>query len=79
MKPSLGRIVLVPMDPTTNNGNELAPAVITRVWNDTLINVKVLTDAPLDQWRTSLTLLDQAPIEGVPAGLHMAWWPPRVE
>lgn len=78
MKPSLGRIVLVPMDPTTNNGSDVAPAVITRVWTDTMINVKILTDAPADQWRTSLTLLDQAPVEGALPGMHMAWWPPRV-
>lgn len=76
MKPSLGRVVLVPMDPTTNNGSDVAPAVITRVWTDTMINVKILTDSAGDLWRTSLTLHAEKPDE-IP-GLCTAWWPPRV-
>jgi hypothetical protein len=30
--PSLGRIVLARTDPTTNNGADVCPALITRVW-----------------------------------------------
>lgn len=76
MKPSIGRIVLVPMDPAENNGSDVAPAVITRVWNDVMINVKILTDGPADQWRTSLSLHAERPDEIL--GTHYAWWPPRV-
>jgi len=76
MKPSLGRIVLVPMNPSENNGSDVAPAVITRVWSDTMINVKILTDATSNQWRTSLTLCAERPAEM--HGLHLAWWPERV-
>lgn len=42
--PSVGRIVLVTVEPTRNNGSDVAPAVITRVWSDTLINVRALPD-----------------------------------
>lgn len=51
--PSVGRIVLVPIEPEMNNGATVAPAIITRVWSDTTVNLRVLTDSqnpPL--WRT---------------------------
>ena len=44
-KPSLGRIVIVPMDPTFNNGSDEAPAVICRVFDETLINVRIIGDS----------------------------------
>lgn len=72
--PSLGRIVIVPADPQTNNGADEAPAIVTRVWSPELINVRVLLDAPDVEWRTSVTLHDSKP--GTPG--HDAWWPPRV-
>lgn len=78
-KPSIGRIVLVPMNPRDNNGASVAPAIITRVWNDTTINVRVLADAHGDvthDWRTSLTHED-ALAEGA-SPLHYWCWPPRV-
>ena len=34
MKPALGAVVIVPMDPVENNGADQAPAVITGVWSD---------------------------------------------
>lgn len=40
--PSLGQVVLVPADPKANNGASEAPATITRVWNDHMVNVRVL-------------------------------------
>ena len=35
MKPTVGRIVHVLVDPKQNNGSDVAAAVITRVWSDT--------------------------------------------
>jgi hypothetical protein len=92
MKPSLCRIVLVAVDPKTNNGADVAPAVITRVWSDTMINVRVLLDTPeVPPSKTSITLYDSA--EDMEAArvqrdessphlvgslMHAAYWPPRV-
>lgn len=75
--PSLGRIVHVPMDPATNNGADVAPAVITRVWNDTTVNVRLLADAApcATDWRTSLVLVDTLD-QG--DGLCRWTWPGRV-
>lgn len=48
MAPTVGRIVLVIVDPASNNGSEIAPAIITRVWsgNDdrALVNYRILGD-----------------------------------
>lgn len=77
MKPSLGRIVIVPMNPATNNGADEAPAIITRVWSDTMINVRVFSDTGTGDSvmsKTSLNLHDEKP--EFPG--HDAWWPPRV-
>ena len=46
MKPTIGRIVHVLVDPRHNNGSDVAPAVITRVWSDTCVNLRVLHDGP---------------------------------
>lgn len=76
MKPSVGRIVLVPVEPVTNNGADVAPGVITRVWSDTCVNVRILLDnegAP--SWKTSVALFDTA--EEAAVG-HSCYWPPRV-
>lgn len=81
-KPSLGRIVLVPMPRASNNGASIAPAVITRVWSDTTVNVRVLADArpSPDDWRTSATY-----VETLDENADVQWseanhwtWPPRV-
>lgn len=58
MKPSLGRIVHVFADPAVNNGGDTAPAMITRVWSDQVVNVRVFRDGPPDpgEWMTSVTL-----------------------
>jgi hypothetical protein len=74
-KPSLGRVVIVPMDPQANNGADESPAIITRVWTDTLVNVRVQPDhAGGTVVRTSVTLYDEKPENAA----HCAWWPPRV-
>jgi hypothetical protein len=90
--PSLGRIVLVTVHPTTNNGADVAPAVITRVFRDDLVNVKVLLDgADGAKAMTSVGLYadreaaDAARARRDEETPHMAeydftaaYWPPRV-
>lgn len=73
--PSLGQIVLVPADPAVNNGADTAPAVITRVWTDDVVNVRVLLDSDAVQWRTSVTYT-----ESLDTAQHLNYWtwPPRV-
>jgi len=90
-KPSLGRIVIVPVDRTCNNGADVAPAIITRVWSDELLNVRVLLDGDVIDWKTSIKLyespeaLAEAHVQRDEAHPHMvgtpffgAYWPPRV-
>ena len=55
------------------NGGRIMPAVIVRVWNDNMVNLKVLTDDEHDRWVTSVRL-DEAD-----TGVGMtSWWPPQV-
>jgi hypothetical protein len=77
-KPSLGRFVIVPMDPTFNNGCDEAPAVICRVFDDALVNVRILGDSKEVKWRTSCKLTDEKPAEFYGKEDCVAWWPPRV-
>lgn len=73
--PSLGRIVLVPAAPVTNNGAAVAPAVITRVWSDTTVNVRVLLDSTQSpEWRTSVGFVED--VDNLTG--HTWTWPPRV-
>lgn len=85
--PSIGRIIIVRRAPGDgNNGAEVAPAIITRVWGSELpdgswtINAKVLLDGDAIAWRTSLSLFaDEASAASAkPDGWHVGWWPPRV-
>lgn len=90
--PSLGRIILVNVQPVTNNGSDTAPAVITRVWSDTMVNVRVLLDTSTNPPNlTSVTLyptredLDAARARRdtehphlAEQPMHAAYWPPRV-
>lgn len=73
MKPSLGRILIVPVVPQRTSDAVEAPAIVTRVWSDTLVNVRVLADNnEVAELRTSVTIVDE------PSLGHVAWWPPRV-
>lgn len=78
-KPSVGRIVHVLMDPTMNNGADIAPAIITRAWSDTTVNLRVLADGNSTLWRTSSTYADD--LDAIPADdptrLNRWTWPPR--
>jgi hypothetical protein len=65
VKAAIGRIVHVIVDPNHNNGSDVAPAVITRVWSDTCVNLRILYDGPAvplpgihrqEDWLTSWTL-----------------------
>ncbi len=79
-QPGVGRIVHVSMDPTMNNGADMAPAIITRVWSDTTVNLRVLADSENLLWRTSSTYADD--LDAIPADdptrLNRWTWPPRV-
>jgi hypothetical protein len=64
VKPYLGAGVLVFCDPAHNNGQDHAPALITRVCDQGLVNVRVLHDGPSEapegrqDWITSVPLFD---------------------
>jgi hypothetical protein len=76
-KPSVCRMVLAKVEPTMNNGSDVAPAVITRVWSDEMVNLRVLCDGDSTLWQTSVNLYATA--EDVPAdATRAAYWPPRV-
>jgi hypothetical protein len=91
-KPSVGRIVLVMVHPVTNNGADVAPGIITRVWTDEMVNVVVFLDgANGAKARTSVPLhpdreaLDAAAAQRDPAHPHAAdtnftaaYWPPHI-
>lgn len=80
--PSVGRIVLVGHDPAFNNGSTIAPAIITRVWSDTVINVRVLHDNAVGttEQRSSVTFVATVEeLEGDELERQYHWtWPPRV-
>jgi hypothetical protein len=44
-KPTVGRNVLVLGGPAVFNGTDVAPAVITRVWSEEMVNVTVFPDS----------------------------------
>lgn len=84
-KPSIGRFVTVPAAALRGcemNGAEVAPAVITRVWSDDMVNVRVLLDGNDTPWKTSIKLYasredyDRAAlVNGMDFGCY---WPERV-
>jgi hypothetical protein len=75
LTPDVGDVVLVPMDPAANNGADVAPAVITRVWSSTTVNARVLADGDVLPWRTSLVYSDT--LDDVSASAPVWTWPPR--
>ncbi len=75
-KPSIGRTVHYTFRSKEdaekhNNTTKVAAAVITAVWSDTCVNLKVLTDGPTDIWETSVNQSE--------AGEAHSWnWPAKV-
>ncbi len=71
MKPSLGRIVL--FHNFDSNATKEHPAIITRVWSDTCINLTVFPDYSVSIVRSSVNQDEEMKQE-------FGWrWPPRVE
>ena len=59
---TVGDTVLVAVDPLKNNGAEVAPAIVTRTWSGTSINVRVLGDnEEPPEWRSSCVHADVLP------------------
>jgi len=77
MNPSLADSVLVRVNPAQNNGSDVAPAVITRVWGPTMVNLRVLIDEPtMPLSMTSVTLFASEQEAG--DNERACWWPPHV-
>ena len=81
MKPTIGRIVIYTIGGAQdacyadNNGAKELPAVIVRVWSETCVNLKVLTDAVHDQWITSVVYA-----ETPDSKFGRSWrWPERAQ
>ncbi|WNI16629.1 hypothetical protein [Actinacidiphila sp. ITFR-21] len=72
-EPSQGRVVLAGINTLDNNGSPAAPAIITRVWTNGVINVRVQPDSDLPSVRaTSLSYVDT--VDDLTPG---RWtWPP---
>jgi hypothetical protein len=69
--PSVGQVVLVPMDQAVNNGADVGPAIVSRVWSETSINVRVIEDGPRIEWRQSLEYTDD--LGALDRG-ELDWW-----
>lgn len=76
MEPTIGRIVHYYPHPHEFEGNDSStlPAVIVRVWGPDCVNLKVLTDGPVDVWKTSVCRLP----EGAEGSSGFWSFPPRV-
>ena len=75
MKPTIGRIVIYQVsenDPPEirNNHAKFLPAIVVASWSDTCANLKILTDGPVDGWKTSV-------VHGYAPGQWQ--WPTREE
>jgi hypothetical protein len=60
MKATIGRMVVYHCSQDEkekmNNYQETAPAIITAVWSDTCVNLKVILDGENNLWKTSAPL-----------------------
>lgn len=82
-KPSIGRIVHVVGVQATSNGTDVAPAVITRVWSDEMVNCTVFPDCAAPVPATSVRIVEdetaaRALSDGKDYTITAAFWPPRV-
>lgn len=81
MKPSVGRIVIYrqPEHEISVNGINEHPALITRVWSPTCVNLQVLYDAAPVGCRTSVVQLPELPAGVENTSGAAGWrWPDRV-
>jgi len=83
MTPSIGRIVHVVGNQASSNGADVAPAIITRVLDDGLLNLTVFPDYGAPVPATSVKLVEdeaaaRALSEGKGYTITAAFWPPRV-
>ncbi len=82
MNPYLAAVVVVNVSPAHNNGNPLAPGVITALLPDGKVNVRVWYDAPTHHLHprpdhlTEVTIHDTTdPVAANRQGLYGAFWP----
>lgn len=73
MKARVGRLVIVPVANLNGDGVDEAAAVISRVWADDNVNVRVFGDSNDVEWRTALTLTNTKPDD--PLAGNVCWWP----
>lgn len=77
-KPSVGSFVHVRGTAVERNGTDVAPAVITRVWNDELVNLTAFPDEGSPLRLTSVRLAESADAATPEQCPTLAYWPPRV-
>ena len=83
-RPSIGRFVHVIGPDAESNGAKVAPAVITRVWSEDMVNVTIFPDGAAPVPRTSVKLYaDENAARGITLADYRfppnpAFWPPRV-
>lgn len=77
MTPSVGRIVHVTGPRAESNGATVAPAIITRVWSDGMVNVTAFPDSSAPITLTSVNLYADEEAAGPAGSTHRAFWPPR--
>lgn len=75
MKPTIGRIVLFKSnDPSQlGNGAEEVPAIVTRVWSDSCVNLTVFRDFAPPLSVTSVNMADDFAASG--QGVAWRWMP----
>jgi hypothetical protein len=81
--PAIGRIVHLIGPYANSNGTDVAPAIITRVWSDTMINVTAFPDCGGTTSASSVKFVaDEAAARAINEGSEypqsVAFWPPRV-
>jgi hypothetical protein len=78
MKASLGRIVLVCGESVKYNGADVAPAIVTRVWSDDMVNLTVFPDAETGLRATSVHIYADEQSARASGNHVAAYWPPRM-
>lgn len=83
MQAALGDKVIALVNPASNNEADEAVAFVTRVREDGLVNLKVLTDEVSILWLNAVKLVDERPAEedlaeefpDTPTGHSRVAWP----